>query len=339
MALIYDGGLPRSELKQGERVLVKISGNALVIEKVALFSTPYYIILDSIIEIEQPMTETLLIHWVSVLGSHMTLRLREDLRQNQVPRDLAKLRDQLAPIIGRRVQADVLTSELRPLLLKWLRGLHGLQCRNEVEVEVKVIAPLVQFLGYELHQVHLRVPVLVQVGRQQVGGEADWVLDRADGRGPLVVIEAKAPSELLDASVRAQARSYAFALLAPYYLLINGRELELYELRTTGDEKLLSCPLTDLGTHWSTLQRTVGQNSEPRGNVTSHPSSEQGSQPSLGIATGGEKQLLSTMVVPEQPGNTLQSGSNQTTPIIIGCLGLVLLLACIAIFAFRVATQ
>jgi hypothetical protein len=279
-------------------VAVRISGNALEVKKIFL-GVPYYILLSSLIDIEQPSPERLLIHWLSVLGSHMTLRLREDVKRNQEPRDVAKLRDQLAPHIRRRFEPDVLTSDFRPLFLKWLRGLYDLRCRNEVEVEVKVISPLVQFLGYELHQVHLRVPVRVQVGRQQVEGEADWVLDRADGSGPLVVIEAKAPSEQLDESVRAQARSYAFALLAPYYLLVNGRVLEVYELRTTGDEKLLSCPLTEVGTHWSTLERIIGHNKQPQENGTTDSSSEQGSlseqasDQSLPSAPGGGTPPLS----------------------------------------------
>jgi hypothetical protein len=298
MALIYDGGLPHSALKPGDRVAVRISGNALEVKK-DIVGIPYYILLSSLIDIEQPSPERLLIHWVSVLGSHMTLRLREDVKRNQEPRDVAKLRDQLTPHIRRRFEPDLLTSDFRPLFLKWLRGLYDLRCRNEVEVEVKVISPLVQFLGYELHQVHLRVPVRVQVGRQQVEGEADWVLDRADGSGPLVVIEAKAPSEQLDESVRAQARSYAFALLAPYYLLVNGRVLEVYELRTTGDEKLLSCPLTEVGTHWSTLERIIGHNKQPQENGTTDSSSEQGSlseqasDQSLPSAPGGGTPPLS----------------------------------------------
>ena len=329
MALIYDGGLPHSALLPGDRVAVRISGNALEVKGI-IVGSPYYILLSSVIGIEQPSPERLLIHWLSVLGSHMTLRLREDVKRNQEPRDVAKLRDQLAPHIRRGFEPDVLTSDFRPLFLKWLRGLYDLQCRNEVEVEVKVIAPLVQFLGYELHQMHLRVPVRVQVGRQQVEGEADWVLDRADGSGPLVVIEAKAPSEQLDESVRAQARSYAFALLAPYYLLVNGRVLEVYELRTTGDEKLLSCPLTELGTHWSTLERIIGHNKQSQENGTTHSSSEQGSlseqasDQSLPSAPGGETPPLSNS---DSPLDRLRSWAFQNNVVLFLFGGLLTLTA------------
>ncbi len=64
MALIYDGGLPDSALMPGDRVAVRISGNALEVKKtfVGITYFTYYILLSSLIGIEQPSPERLLIH-------------------------------------------------------------------------------------------------------------------------------------------------------------------------------------------------------------------------------------------------------------------------------------
>ena len=115
---------------------------------------------------------------------------------------------------------------------------------SEIEVEVKFIYPLVKFLGYSSDEFNLRKNVALKMGSQEAVGEVDWVLwDRGGAEGerkPHVIIEAKAATRALDESVVAQARSYAFALGAPYYLVTNGRELVLYRRGVEKDESVVA---------------------------------------------------------------------------------------------------
>lgn len=139
----------------------------------------------------------------------------------------------------------------------WLKSLPNIPYRNEIEVEVKFIAPLVAYLGYSGDDVQVRKHIAVQVGRQSVNGEADWVLFHS-GK-PFVVIEAKEPNQNLDGHVQAQARSYAYALHAPFYLLTNGRELALYQMSTQTDPCVLQVVVADLGRNWDKLRLIAGK--------------------------------------------------------------------------------
>lgn len=349
MTLIYDGGLPHFELRPGARVSAKLSGNALVLQA-GYIGGPYYVLLDSILSVERPAAEILLIHWLSPQGSRVTLQLREQVKPNQTPRELTQLEYSLTRVLARRPQPDLPTNEVHTLFVKWLRDLHGLEFRNEVEVEMKVIAPLIYFLGYELRQVSLRVPVVIQAGQQQVEAVADWVLNSADSNEPLVVIEAKAPREPLNDRVLNQARSYAFALHAPYYLVVNGRELKLYELGTTGDFEIVSCALMELGNHWSELYRTIGSHREQEVNVSAPDGTTQASDEdhveSGGPVAGVGQHMLRDIF--QQPSDglsaSLDSGGDRTSAIIIGCVVLLvlfslLLFGCMAVVLMSVATS
>lgn len=145
----------------------------------------------------------------------------------------------------------VLSNEAREgLRLQWLLTLPDIEYRNEVEVEVLFIAPLVDYLGFAADQVDLRVAVSVQVGRQSVTGYADWVLWDPDHSRPLVIVEAKAPGEPLNGAVQSQARSYAFALGAPLFLLTNGSRLQIYRRGVQSDQLVVDCTVEELVEQW-----------------------------------------------------------------------------------------
>jgi hypothetical protein len=145
----------------------------------------------------------------------------------------------------------VLSSEAREgFRLQWLLSVPYLQYRNEFEVEVKFIAPLLDYLGFAPGQVGLRVPVSVQVGRNTATGTADWVLWSPDHSHPLIIVEAKAPSEPLNGAVQSQARSYAFALGAPMFLLTNGSRLQIYRRGVQFDQLVVDCTVEELVEQW-----------------------------------------------------------------------------------------
>lgn len=151
-------------------------------------------------------------------------------------------------------RVNVLSSEAREgFRLQWLLTLPDIEYRNEVEVEVLFIAPLVEYLGFAADQVDLRINVSVQVGRNTATGTADWVLWTPGHTSPIVVIEAKAPGQPLNGAVQSQARSYAFALGAPMFLLTNGSRLQIYRRGVQLDQLVVNCTVEELVEQWPAI--------------------------------------------------------------------------------------
>lgn len=173
-----------------------------------------------------------------------------DLRQNEIT-----LSNSVNMLSGK---VSTLTSEAREGLgLQWLLSVPYLQYRNEFEVEVKFIAPLLDYLGFAPGQVDLRTNVSVQVGRNTATGTADWVLWSTDRSRPLVIVEAKAPGQPLNGAVQSQARSYAFALGAPMFLLTNGSRLQIYRRGVQLDQVVVDCTVEELVDQWAAIAEVL----------------------------------------------------------------------------------
>ena len=165
-----------------------------------------------------------------------------------------------------QTRAD-LTHHLRE---EWLAqiGDPGNSYKNEIEVEIKFVYMFLKLLGYRDSDLDIRVRVRIAVGTQEISGEADWLVWREndrEGRQPFMVIEAKARSKLLDESVVAQARSYAFALNAPIYVLTNGVEIRVYFRNIVNDRLVLGCKVEHLREHWDEIQTLIGAHREASG--------------------------------------------------------------------------
>ena len=145
---------------------------------------------------------------------------------------------------------------------QWIADLPFVDYRNEIEVEIKFIAPLVTFLGFTPEQIDIRVPITVQIGRQTTNGQADWVLWAPGRRAPIAVIEAKGPTETLGASVLGQARSYAFALNAPLMVLTNGRQLDIYRRGVQSDQRIVTATIDTLAKQWPNIVAAFGQSNQ-----------------------------------------------------------------------------
>ena len=148
---------------------------------------------------------------------------------------------------------------------EWLKNLARVDYRNEIEVEVKFIHPLLQFLGYSNNAFQVRVSVNVQMGRQQTRGEADWVIwDTStiseNQRRALVIIEAKEPGQQLNTTAQEQARSYAFGLNAPTYVLTNGRRLQIFRRGIQSDTCIVDCDVNGLSDSWARIEQAIGAN-------------------------------------------------------------------------------
>ena len=140
----------------------------------------------------------------------------------------------------------------------WLDELKTNIYRNEIEVEVKVVYPLLKCLNYSAGYMSLRQQVTVQVGRQELRIEPDWVISGSKQK-PWFVIEAKAPNQPLDDTVQKQARSYAFGLNCRLYVLTNGRELRIYRRDIEHDTLLYKSTVLEIEQRWTDIASILGR--------------------------------------------------------------------------------
>jgi len=148
-------------------------------------------------------------------------------------------------------------SALEDMRLQWLTELPHHTYRNELEIEVKFIYPMLRFLGYTANDLQVRVSVPIQVGRQTQTPAADWVILK-NGR-PFFVIEAKKHNQELSDEVLAQARSYAYGLNLNLYVVTNGRTLEVYSRGNENDSRVLHVPINEIDSHWHNLKQLIGK--------------------------------------------------------------------------------
>ena len=107
---------------------------------------------------------------------------------------------------------------------EWIRELDTRNYNNEIEVEIKFVLPLMMYLGYSLDAMKNRVHATIQAGTQSIDCITDWIIAPESGNSEhRLLIEVKAPSKPLNESVLKQAKSYAFTLGIPKYIITNGR--------------------------------------------------------------------------------------------------------------------
>jgi hypothetical protein len=145
---------------------------------------------------------------------------------------------------------------------EWLNSLQLTQFRNGIDVQAKLIFPLMLYLGYRENAMEIRVPAGTPESRRYVPGEADWVIW---GRGPdlerpqaLLVLAAKDPTQPLDSTVQPQVRSHASSMNAPTYALTNGRRLQVFQWGADGDTCVVDCALDNLAKVWADVYQAMG---------------------------------------------------------------------------------
>ncbi len=102
---------------------------------------------------------------------------------------------------------------------------------SEEDVKFKFLVPYLKERGYKDSHIAFNVAVEVQEGRKKKTIFADAIVhSAATHKAPLLVCETKAPSEVLDKSVREQVISYARLLprIAPLALITNGSQVQVF---------------------------------------------------------------------------------------------------------------
>lgn len=133
---------------------------------------------------------------------------------------------------------------------------------NEADVETRLILPLLHHLGYTDDDIASKYPVVFQEGRRGRRHEADYVV--FDGAvhsrdTSLLVVEAKGPNETLENGM-AQGASYAANLRAPFLLLTNGRDFELWQLQISAEsQRVLFGPVSSIASNLGELDLLISK--------------------------------------------------------------------------------
>jgi hypothetical protein len=131
----------------------------------------------------------------------------------------------------------------------WLNIPSSSELRNEAEVELRLVLPLLNALGYDNDDIAPKYPVDFRQGTRGRKHEADfvcfWGLLRTKDNS-LVVVEVKKPGEDMK-DAKEQGESYAQNLRAPLMLVTNGEDVEIWQMQSTSESELaLRVSLTDL---------------------------------------------------------------------------------------------
>ncbi len=154
-------------------------------------------------------------------------------------------------------QTVLTASALDGLRLQWIQELPHHRYRNEIEVEVKFIYPLLRFLGYTANDLQIRVAVPIQVGRGIQNSTADWVILKNDH--PCFIIEAKEDQQGLNDKVLGQARSYAYGLNLNRYVVTNGKTFQIWDRGTQNDKLTLHFQVGEIQQYWGKLKELIGK--------------------------------------------------------------------------------
>ena len=133
---------------------------------------------------------------------------------------------------------------------------------READVEQRLLLPLLSALGYLNEEVTPKVPIVFQAGRKGRKHEADFIVHHGGTLSPdtsLLVIEAKAPKEDLEAG-RHQAESYAHATRAPFLLLCDGTQFEIWQMQSNqNSECVFACPVRTLRSRRGEVERLIAR--------------------------------------------------------------------------------
>lgn len=104
--------------------------------------------------------------------------------------------------------------------------------KSEEDVKIQFAIPMLELLGYKKDCMNFEQTIKVQEGKKERNIFADIVCYNNNKKDtPLVVVDTKAPYEILDRSDKEQVISYARLLpkIAPLALLTNGTSTQVYQ--------------------------------------------------------------------------------------------------------------
>jgi hypothetical protein len=140
--------------------------------------------------------------------------------------------------------------------------LQALTFTNEASVESVFVLPLLDALGYKKSDISSKHPIVFQQGRRGRPHEADFAVFATEDRNEdtsLLVIEAKSPGQELR-EAKAQAESYALCIRAPFFVLTNGLEIEIWQVRyASRSERLLTAKVSELAAKRGEVEELISK--------------------------------------------------------------------------------
>ena len=110
--------------------------------------------------------------------------------------------------------------------------MHPINCRNEEEVKIQIVLPWLESLGYKKELMEFEKTIEVNEGRKSKKIFADIVIYTSKKKDtPIIVVDTKAPNEILSTNGKNQVISYARLLpkIAPIAILTNGNTTHVYQ--------------------------------------------------------------------------------------------------------------
>lgn len=157
--------------------------------------------------------------------------------------------------------ADVSENESPSAGPIWERA-ATLRFKSEADVEQWLVGPLLEALGYQVSEIRAKPPITFQEGRVGRRPEADFIVyfgPLLSRDTSLIVVEAKKPGESL-VGARRQAESYAFNVRAPFLLLTDGVDLEIWQLQSTQETlQVFTCKVADLAENRGRIESLIGR--------------------------------------------------------------------------------
>lgn len=146
----------------------------------------------------------------------------------------------------------------------WFDSMQTREFESEREVEAHFILPLLQELGYEYNDIAIGFSVEMFKGVKKIKAEADFVIFDGPGRDRqdiLLVLEAKSSEKGINLDHIGQARSYAQELLPAYYVISNGKEIQIFQFNgmLIPDERVMAIDRSDMQKQWAKLHSYISK--------------------------------------------------------------------------------
>jgi hypothetical protein len=146
---------------------------------------------------------------------------------------------------------------------EWFDKIIARDYESESKVSTYFIAPLLERLGYNYEDICMEHPVIMDRGHTRDRSKhADFAVFNGPGRDAkdvLLVIEAKV-KDITEKDI-GEARSYARELLPAYYLVTNGKYLNVFGFNGMKilDSKVMELDISMLKEKWKDLYRCISK--------------------------------------------------------------------------------
>ncbi|HMN29453.1 MAG TPA: type I restriction enzyme HsdR N-terminal domain-containing protein [Caldilineaceae bacterium] len=146
----------------------------------------------------------------------------------------------------------------------WCKAVQSLQLTREDEVETKVVYPLLRSLGYQDSQILLKQPVPIGLLQNPVVIFVNFLVYQDGSHGqPVLLVYVSTPGKEIDHHLLQQVRAYGFAVNCSTYMVTNGRDFCIRQLRVPEDLVLHQGDLALLLDNWQRVRQGLGLGPTP----------------------------------------------------------------------------